>query len=67
MTMMKNEGTVDRVLRTVLGIVLMVVGFGVVGGTGGTILGVVGLVPLITGVVGFCPIYTLLHIRTDKA
>jgi hypothetical protein len=67
MTMMKNEGTVDRVLRTALGIVLMVVGFGVMGGTGGTILGVVGLVPLITGVVGFCPLYTLLHIRTDKA
>ena len=65
--MMKNEGTIDRVLRTVLGIVLMVVGFGVVGGTGGTTLGVVGLVPLITGVVGFCPIYTLLHIRTNTA
>lgn len=65
--MTKNEGTIDRVLRTALGIVLMVVGFGVMGGTGGTILGVVGLVPLITGVVGFCPLYTLLHIRTDKA
>jgi hypothetical protein len=65
--MMRNEGTVDRVLRAAVGIVLLIVGFGVVGGVGGTILGIVGIVALVTGAVGFCPLYSLLHIRTNKA
>ena len=60
-----NEAGWDRAVRVVLGLALMVVGFGVLGGTGGTILGIVGLVPLVTGLVGFCPLYALLHVRTN--
>lgn len=60
-----NEAGWDRAVRVVLGVVLMVVGFAVIGGTGGTILGIVGLIPLVTGLVGFCPLYALLHIRTN--
>ena len=63
----KNEGTVDRVVRVVLGVAMMIVGFGVIGGTGGTVLGVIGVVPLLTGAIGFCPLYALLHIRTNRA
>ena len=61
-----NEGSADRIARVVLGIFLAIVGFAVIGGTGGTILGIVGLVPLATGLVGFCPLYTMLGINTAK-
>lgn len=59
-----NEGTIDRAARVILGIVLLIVGFGVMGGTGGVIVGLIGLVPLLTGLAGVCPIYSLLGIRT---
>lgn len=62
---MANEAGWDRIARIVLGVVLMVVGFGVIGGTGGVILGVVGLVPLLTGLVGWCPLYTVFKFRTN--
>lgn len=60
-----NEAGWDRIARVVLGVVLLVVGLGVVGGTGGTILAVVGLIPLLTGAVGYCPLYSVFHLRTN--
>jgi hypothetical protein len=63
----KNEGTVDRALRVVAGVALLVIGFAVVGGTAGTIMGIVGLVPLLTGLVGWCPLYSVFGIRTTEA
>lgn len=61
-----NEAGWDRIARVVLGVVLLVVGFGVLGGTGGTVLGVVGLIPLLTGLVGYCPLYSVFHLRTNR-
>ena len=43
-----------RITRIVAGIALILIGLLAVGGTGGTILAVVGLVPLIAGVFNFC-------------
>lgn len=43
-----------RILRIVAGIVLIVLGLAVIHGTGGTILAIVGLVPLIAGLFNFC-------------
>ena len=63
---MMNEAAWDRAVRVVVGIVLMIVGFGVMEGTGGTILGIVALVPLLTGLSGWCPLYSLLGFRTNK-
>lgn len=57
---MRNIGTLDRIVRIVLGIVLVALVF--VGPE--TRWGWLGLVPLITGVVGFCPLYRLLGITT---
>jgi fatty acid desaturase len=57
---MKNEGTVDRVIRTVIGLVLISLVF--VGPQ--TAWGWVGLVPLVTGIVGFCPLYKVLGLNT---
>ena len=61
---MRNEGVVDRAIRIVLGVALLIVGFAVVGGTAGTIIGVVGLIPLLTGLVGWCPLYSAFGMRT---
>jgi hypothetical protein len=56
----QNEHVVDRALRVVLGLVLLSLVF--LGPE--TPWGFLGLLPLITGLVGSCPVYTLLRIST---
>ncbi|MBN1963527.1 MAG: DUF2892 domain-containing protein [Anaerolineae bacterium] len=48
-----------RIIRIVAGIVLIVLGLAVVGGTGGIVLAVVGLVPLGAGLLDVCLIAPL--------
>jgi hypothetical protein len=63
-----NESGVDRLIRVVLGIVLLALNLaGAVTGGWGIVLLVLGAISLITGIVGFCPLYALLKIRTNKA
>ncbi len=62
--MMKmNEGTLDRVLRVIGGVVILALAF--VGPK--TPWGYLGLIPLITGMVGFCPLYALVGLSTRAA
>ena len=61
--MHRNEGTIDRGVRIALGLALLSLVF--VGPH--TLLGLVGLVPLVTGLVGFCPFYHLVGVRTCPA
>ena len=62
----KNEASWDRIARVVLGVVLIYLGFsGTVSGGFGTFLGVLGFVPLITGLVGWCPLYAIFNFRTN--
>jgi len=56
----RNEGTIDRVLRVIAGAALVSLVF--VGPE--TPWGWIGLVPLVTGLVGNCPVYSLLGIST---
>lgn len=58
--MNQNEGTIDRVIRVVVGLVLL--SLTVIGPQ--TWWGLLGFVPLLTGVVGFCPLYSALGLRT---
>ena len=68
MNKMINESTTDRIIRVVAGLILLALSlFGVVTGGFGTVLIVIGAILLITGVVGFCPLYALLRIRTNHA
>lgn len=61
--MTTNEGVVDRVLRVIVGLVLFaLLVIGPVPGWG--LVGLVGLLPLLTGVMGYCPTYRLLGIDT---
>lgn len=57
-----NIGTSDRILRIVIGVALLSVLFWVNGGA--RWLGLIGLVPIGTALVRWCPLYTLLGIRT---
>jgi hypothetical protein len=58
--MTRNEGSVDRGLRIAAGLVL--IGLAATGTVGAW--GWIGLVPLATGLAGWCPAYTLLGINT---
>ena len=58
-----NEGVVDRGLRVVAGLVL--IGLAATGTVG--VWGYVGVIPLVTGAVGMCPIYSLLGINSCPA
>lgn len=58
-----NEGVIDRSLRVVAGLVL--IGLAATGTVG--LWGYIGVVPLLTGAVGMCPIYSLLGINTCPA
>ncbi|MCE1252516.1 MAG: DUF2892 domain-containing protein [Anaerolineae bacterium] len=63
-----NESTVDRIVRVVIGLALIALGWsGMIQGALGTVVLVVGFVPLLTGLIGFCPLYTLFGLRTNKA
>jgi Protein of unknown function (DUF2892) len=61
----RNEADWDRFLRTLAGFVLVVLGLsGVVGELAATALSIFGWVPLVTGLLGWCPVYSLFGIRT---
>ena len=57
---MKNVGTIDRVLRIVVGLALISIVF--VGPQ--TPWGWIGVVPLANALIGYCPLYSLLGIKT---
>ena len=58
--MKANEGTVDRVLRVIVGAGVLSLAF--IGPH--TPWGYIGVVPLLTGLVGVCPLYSLLGVNT---
>ena len=58
-----NLGKTDRILRVVSGALLIGVAF-YLAGNAGIVLGVIGSIPLLTGLVGFCPAYALFKIDT---
>ena len=64
----RNEGIIDRALRVLLSLVLLPTGLFWLGGLQGSVLGLVvtgfGLLPLITGLTGFCPLYVPFGIST---
>ena len=62
--MKQNVGKVDRWIRIVLGVVLL----SLIVFLSGSIrwIGLIGLIPLITGILGFCPLYLLFHLNTNK-
>ena len=63
-----NVANWDRIARVVLGIIILVLGWGgIVSGGWGVFLKIIGFVPLLTGLLGYCPIYGLLKFGTKKS
>lgn len=63
-----NESGLDRVIRVIAGLVILVLGWGgIVSGTLGVVFKILGFLPLLTGLIGFCPAYALFKFRTTKA
>ncbi|OHC54702.1 MAG: hypothetical protein A3D16_11215 [Rhodobacterales bacterium RIFCSPHIGHO2_02_FULL_62_130] len=59
-----NEGTVDRALRVFVGLALLI-WFYVDQGTGfWHYAKLIGIVPLLTGALGYCPLYSILGVST---
>jgi len=57
-----NVGNIDRALRILVGLVLVVLaGMGLIG-----IWGYIGVVLVATGMIAICPLYTLLGVRTTS-
>jgi DUF2892 family protein len=60
--MKANVGGIDKVLRMVVGAALLALVFVIDGSA--RWWGLVGLIPLVTGYAGYCPLYALLGINT---
>ena len=60
--MRRNEGNLDRLLRIVIGAAILSLVF--VGPK--TAWGWLGLIPLVTGLIGYCPAYSLFGFRTCR-
>lgn len=60
---MTNENAVDRTIRVILGLALLSL---TIAGPK-SLWGLVGLVPLATGLVGFCPLYRIVGVSTCPA
>jgi hypothetical protein len=64
--MIKNEGMNDRIIRGIAGAVILFLGFFYLSGIWQAALMGVGLILLLTAVSGFCALYSLLGINTNK-
>jgi hypothetical protein len=65
--MKKNLGTVDKIIRVLLAVIIGILYFtGVVTSTLGVILMVLSIIFLLTSLVSICPIYLALGLSTAK-
>ncbi|WP_445664658.1 YgaP family membrane protein [Fodinibius sp. AD559] len=54
-----NIGRIDRALRVILALIIMAIGFYYQ-----SLWGTIGIIPLISGITGFCPLYSIFGIST---
>ncbi|HPF25647.1 MAG TPA: DUF2892 domain-containing protein [Steroidobacteraceae bacterium] len=57
-----NEGTVDRTLRVVVGLAVLALFFVIEGPN--RYWALIGIVPVLTGLMGYCPVYALFGLNT---
>jgi len=62
--MQANEGKWDRIIRVILGLVLFYVGYAMLSSPWNFVAYVVGLILVVTGLIGFCLLYKLFNINT---
>lgn len=61
---MKNVGNVDKIIRIIIGVVLLSLLFVLNGNI--KYLGLIGIIPFLTAVFGYCPLYSMFGIKTCK-
>jgi hypothetical protein len=59
--MKSNVGGIDRILRVLAGLALIAWAL-----MGGPVWAWIGVVPLATGLIGFCPVYPIMGLSTAK-
>ncbi len=59
--MMSNVGSADKVIRYILGLVIIALGVYY-----RTWWGLIGLIPIVTALVNFCPLYSIIGVRTNR-
>ncbi len=57
--MNKNVGSIDKTIRLIAGVLIIVAGF-----LNDSFLGAIGLIPIVTALIGWCPLYPILKIST---
>ena len=60
--MKRNVGMVDRIIRIVIGLAILSLIWFLDGSV--RFVGLIGLIPLLTGIIGYCHLYTILGIST---
>jgi len=61
-----NVGSADRIFRIVLGLVLLALAFFVAAGFWAAVAGLFGVIFLVTGIIGWCPLYLPFKFSTRK-
>jgi len=61
---LKNVGKIDKVIRIILGILILSLLFVLNGNA--KYIGLLGIVPLATAFMGYCPLYSIFKINTNK-
>lgn len=62
MILKKNVGYIDSIIRVIVGAILVIMGLYFE-----SYWGFIGLIPLITGTISYCPIYRIFNISTMRA
>lgn len=62
--MKQNEGKSDRIIRVFVGLALLSLWYTL--GGGAKYIALIGLIPLLTAAIGWCPLYSLFGISTNK-
>ncbi|WP_281228607.1 YgaP family membrane protein [Flavobacterium aquiphilum] len=65
--MKKNMGSTDKLIRSVIGIIIAILYYsGIITGTLAIVLLAFAIIFLLTSFISFCPLYTLFGINTNK-
>jgi heme/copper-type cytochrome/quinol oxidase subunit 4 len=65
--MKNNMGSPDRIIRLIIGVILAILALAkIVTGAGAVVLGIIAIILILTGIIGFCPLYVFLKMSTTK-
>ena len=59
--MTKNMGQKDRAVRAIFGVLLLMYGL-----IFQNLIGAIGLIPLVTAIIGYCPLYSVLGVTSNR-